>query len=62
MIEQDTAVVEVVSCLDDWQPNYYGLGENFILKSVGLTLSVEEVYERVRNADMLIWLAQKAEI
>lgn len=59
MIEQDNAIVEVISRLDEWQPHYYGLGESFMLQSVGLTLSVEEVYERIKNADMLAWRAQK---
>lgn len=56
MIEQDRAIVEVVSRLDGWQPHYYGLGEKFILQSVGLEMTVEDVYERVKNKDMLAWL------
>jgi Uma2 family endonuclease len=60
MIEQNEAIIEVVSRLDNWQSHYYGLGESFTLQSVGLTLSVAEIYERVKNADMLAWLDQKA--
>lgn len=60
MIEQNEAIVEVVSRLDHWQARYYGLGESFTLQSVGLTLSVAEIYERVKNADMLTWLDQNS--
>lgn len=59
MIEQNNALVEVVSRLDGWQAHYYGLGESFMLQSVGLKLSVAEVYESVKNKDMLAWLEQQ---
>ena len=45
MIEQDRQLVEVVRRLDGWQPHYYELGDTFILQSVGLTLSVADVYD-----------------
>ncbi|MCB1674136.1 MAG: Uma2 family endonuclease [Moraxellaceae bacterium] len=59
MIEQNNALVEVVSRLDGWQAHYYSLGESFMLQSVGLKLSVAEVYESVKNKDMLAWLEQQ---
>ncbi|XID75180.1 Uma2 family endonuclease [Alkanindiges sp. WGS2144] len=60
MIEQETAVVEVLRRMDSWQPHYYGLGERFRLESIGLEMSVEEVYERINNEDMRAWRAQSA--
>lgn len=48
MIEQETQLVEVVSRLDGWQPHYYELDKTFILQSVGLTLSVADVYEGIK--------------
>lgn len=48
MIEQNKALVEVVSRLNGWQAHYYGLGESFMLQSVGLRLSVADVYESVK--------------
>ena len=48
MIEQETQRVEVLSRLDGWQPHYYEALETFILQSVGLTLSVAEVYEGIK--------------
>jgi len=47
MIEQETQLVEVLSRLDGWQAHYYELGETFRLESVGLTISVAEVYEGI---------------
>ncbi len=60
MIEQNNALVEVVSRLDGWQAHYYGLGESFMLQSVGLKLSVVDVYEGVKNKEILAWLAQQS--
>lgn len=48
MIEQETQRVEVLSRLDGWQPHYYEALETFTLQSVGLTLSVAEVYEGIK--------------
>lgn len=48
MIEQETQLVEVVSRLDGWQPHYYELGESFILQSVGLQMSVADVYDGLK--------------
>jgi len=48
MVEQNTQLVEVVSRLDGWQPHYYELGESFMLQSVGLKMSVAEVYDGIK--------------
>ncbi|WP_368570969.1 Uma2 family endonuclease [Acinetobacter haemolyticus] len=48
MIEQETQLVEVVGRLDGWQPQYYELGESFILQSVGLQMSVADVYDGLK--------------
>lgn len=48
MIEQQTQRVEVISRLDGWQPHYYEAQESFVLQSVGLNLSVAEVYEGIK--------------
>ena len=36
------------------------MGDQFTLESVGLTLSVAEIYDRVKNADVTEWLLQQA--
>lgn len=48
MIEQDRQLVEVISRLDDWQPHYYEIDEEFILQSVGLKLAVADVYDGIK--------------
>ena len=60
LIEQDTAEIEVMHRVDGWQPQYYYLGDEITFQSIGLTLAVEEVYERVQNTDMTEWLQEKA--
>lgn len=43
-----------------WQSEKYLLGDSFYLKSIDLTLSVENVYERINIEDVVDWLAKKA--
>ena len=40
-----------------WQPFYYYLGQALLLESIGVTVRVEDIYERVENSAMLQWLA-----
>lgn len=60
LIEQDAAEIEVMRRVDGWQPQYYYLGDEITFQSIGLTLAVEEIYERVQNTDMTEWLHEKA--
>lgn len=57
LIEQDTVEVEVFRRSDSWRPSYYYWGDMVVLESVGLSLSVESIYERVRNEDVSRLLA-----
>ena len=59
LIEQDFAEVEVQRRSAGWQSSYYFLGDEVALESVNATLSVEAIYERVTNEDMLAWLEQQ---
>ena len=52
LIEQDRVEVEVFRRSHGWQPSYYYWGDTVLLESVGLSLSVESIYERVRNEDV----------
>lgn len=52
MIESDFVSVQVLRRTRQWLPEYYFLGDLVTFESVGLTLSVEEIYDRVDNADM----------
>ncbi len=59
LIEQDFVDVEVFRKSNDWRSDHYFLGDDITFESIGLTLSVEEIYERVDNEDMTEWLEQK---
>jgi hypothetical protein len=56
LIEQDTVEVEVFRRSDSCRPSYYYWGDMVVLESVGLSLSVESIYERVRNEDVSLLL------
>ena len=60
MIEQDVVDVEVLRRENGWQPEHYFLGDDVTFTSIGCTVSVEDIYERVQNEDMREWLEQKA--
>ncbi len=57
LIEQDSVEVEVFRRSQGWQPSYYYWGDMVLLESVGLSLCVESIYERVRNEDVSRFLA-----
>lgn len=59
MIEQDFVDVEVLKRKDDWFSKHYYLGDEVVFESIDLTTSVEVIYERVHNEDMLEFLAAK---
>lgn len=63
LIEQDFVEVEFwYRGLDQhWQQAVYYLGDDIIFNSIGLTVSVEAIYQRVKNSDMLAWLEKKAQ-
>ena len=57
LIDQDMVEIEVLQRNAGWIPKSYYLGDNVTFDSIGLTLSVEVIYERVQNSDMAEWLA-----
>jgi Uma2 family endonuclease len=59
MIEQDCVDVEVLSRKESWFPKHYYLGDDVSFESIDLRLSVEAIYQRVHNEDMLEYLAAK---
>lgn len=60
LIEQDIVDVEVVRRSNGWRSEHFFMGDQLTLESVGLTLSVAEIYDRVKNADVTDWLLQQA--
>jgi Uma2 family endonuclease len=56
LIEQDFVEIKVLRRSNEWRTSYYFLGENIAFESIGLTLSVEDIYSRVENDDMADFL------
>jgi Uma2 family endonuclease len=61
LIEQDFVDVQVFRRSDGWIPKHYFLGDDCTFEAIGLTLSVEDIYHRVQNDDMVEFLNNKAE-
>lgn len=59
LIEQDFVKIEIVRKSENWQPMRYYLGDEVTFESIGLTLTVEEIYQRVKNEEITEWLASK---
>lgn len=60
LVEQDVTEVIIRRRRSNWLAEEFFLGDTLILESIALTLTVEEIYERVDNEEMTDWLAQKA--
>jgi Uma2 family endonuclease len=60
MIEQDCVDIDVLRQKDGWFSKHYYLGDDVNFASIDLTTTVESIYERVHNEDMLEFLAGKA--
>lgn len=60
LIDQDIVEVEVLRRSTNWLPERFYLGDEVTFTSIGLTLAVEDIYDRVQNSDMIEWLEQKA--
>lgn len=52
LIEQDSVSVAVFRKSQQWMPSFYFLDDTVTFDSIGLTLSVAEIYDRVENEDM----------
>ena len=59
LIEQDFAEIEVCRRANNWYPQRYFLGDEITFESIDLTVSVEAIYKRVQNEDVLEFLAAK---
>jgi len=61
LIEQGFVDVEVSRKKDEWCSKHYLLGDSLILESIGLTIKVEELYQRVKNEDTREFLINRDE-
>ncbi|MEO5377631.1 MAG: Uma2 family endonuclease [Magnetococcus sp. DMHC-6] len=63
IVEQDYVMIDIYKRLaDNWHHTKYTLGDSIHFESIGLTLTVEEIYHRVDNEDMLIYLGKNSKI
>ena len=61
LIEQDVAEIEIQRRRSNWQPEYYYLGQDITFESVGITVSVSDIYQRVDNEDVVSYLQRLKE-
>ncbi len=52
LIEQDFVAVEVCRKSEDWQSTHYSVDDKFTLESIGLTIKVDDLYQRVVYEDV----------
>ena len=62
LVEQDFVDIEVLRKNDDWKSKHYFLGDNVNFESIDLSISVEDIYHRVQNQDMLEFLNKKTRL
>ena len=60
LVEQSSVKIEVQRRRTHWSIEKYFLGDSITFESIGLTIAVEELYDRVDNEEMTEWLLQKA--
>ncbi len=59
IIEQDVVDITVYRKSDDWHSKHYFLEDEIHFESINLTLSVEDIYDRVQNEDVIEFLESK---
>jgi Uma2 family endonuclease len=52
LIEQDIVDIEICRRSQGWQPEHYFMGDEVTFAAIDLTVSVNEIYERVVNEDV----------
>jgi len=53
LIEQDIVSVQVLRRSNGWLSEYFFLGDQVTFTAINLTLSVEAIYDRIENSDVL---------
>ena len=51
-------MLQVLRKSKHWRPEFFYLGDAITFESIGLTLSVEAIYDRVDNEEMQEWSSQ----
>ncbi len=61
IIDQEFCEVEIFCKTNNWTSTVYLLGDTITLASIDISLSVEDIYYQVNNADMVKYLSDKEE-
>jgi Uma2 family endonuclease len=59
LIEQDIVDVEICRRSKGWLSEHFFLGDELCFESIGLKLTVEEIYARVENEDVKAYFEEK---
>jgi len=59
VIEQDLCQIIVFRKSNHWEATYYFLGDDISFESIDVTISVENIYRRVDNKEMVDFLKDK---
>ena len=62
LIEQDVVDVEVCKRSEGWVSSHYFMGDELIFESLNLMLSVEDLYHRVKNEDVLAFYEEQKKL
>ncbi|MFZ2725962.1 MAG: Uma2 family endonuclease [Methylococcaceae bacterium] len=60
LIEQDFVEISLYRRANNWQVEYYYLGDTIHFNSIDLTLAIADIYARVNNEDMRDYLSKLA--
>lgn len=61
LIEQDFVDIEIIRRRTGWQSEHFYLGDSLTFESIALTLTVEDVYARVNNPELVEWRRLQAQ-
>lgn len=61
LVEQDFVDIEIVRRSRGWQSERFYLGDSVHFESIDLTLTVEEIYDRINLPELLEWRQLQAE-
>jgi len=59
LVEQDICQVEVFRKSAHWQASFYFLGDEITFESIGITLSVEDIYYQIDTEEVRNYLMEK---
>ena len=60
LVEQSSVRIEIQRRRTNWSIEKFFLGDSITMESIGLTLAVEDIYDRIDNEEMQEWLVEKA--